>query len=86
MTEKEKMLSGEVYSAVDPELLEELMVTREMLYEYNSLHPSEIVSKLAAFSSCCSCRLHPMSATTAINIKQTFFFITSAKVQPLRAN
>ena len=41
MTEKEKMLSGEVYSAVDPELLEELMVTREMLYEYNSLHPSE---------------------------------------------
>ena len=41
MTEKEKMLAGEVYSAVDPELLEELMVTREMLYEYNSLHPSE---------------------------------------------
>ena len=35
------MLAGEVYSAVDPELLEELMVTREMLYEYNSLHPSE---------------------------------------------
>ena len=41
MTEKEKMLASEVYSAVDPELLEELMVTREMLYEYNSLHPSE---------------------------------------------
>ena len=35
------MLASEVYSAVDPELLEELMVTREMLYEYNSLHPSE---------------------------------------------
>ena len=35
------MLPSEVYSAVDPELLEELMVTREMLYEYNSLHPSE---------------------------------------------
>ena len=30
MTEKEKMLSGEVYSAVDPELLEELMATREV--------------------------------------------------------
>ena len=41
MTEKEKMLAGEVYSAVDPELLEELMATREVLYEYNSLHPSE---------------------------------------------
>ena len=41
MTEKEKMLAGEVYSAVDPELLEELMATREVLYEYNSLHPSD---------------------------------------------
>ena len=41
MTEKEKMLAGEVYSAVDPELIEELMATREVLYEYNSLRPSE---------------------------------------------
>ena len=41
MTEKEKMLAGEVYSAIDPELIEELMATREVLYEYNSLHPSE---------------------------------------------
>ena len=42
MTEKEKMLAGEVYSAVDQELLEELMATREILYDYNSLRPSEI--------------------------------------------
>ena len=28
MTEKEKMLAGEVYSAVDPELIGELMATR----------------------------------------------------------
>lgn len=41
MTEKEKMLVGEVYSAVDPELIEELMATREVLYEYNTLRPSE---------------------------------------------
>ena len=41
MTEKEKMLAGEVYSAVDPELIEELMATREVLYEYNFLRPSE---------------------------------------------
>ena len=41
MTEKEKMLAGEVYSAVDPELIEELMATREVLYEYNTLRPSE---------------------------------------------
>ena len=41
MTEKEKMLAGEVYSAVDPELIEELMITREVLHEFNSLRPSE---------------------------------------------
>ena len=41
MTEKEKMLAGEVYSAVDPELIEELMATREKIFEYNSLRPSE---------------------------------------------
>ena len=29
MTEKEKMLAGEVYSAIDPELIEELMATKE---------------------------------------------------------
>ena len=41
MTEREKMLAGEVYSAVDPELIDKLMVTREILYEYNFLRPSE---------------------------------------------
>ncbi|MBR0489044.1 MAG: sugar O-acetyltransferase [Prevotella sp.] len=40
-TEKEKMLAGEIYSAVDPQLIEELMETREVLYEYNSLRPTE---------------------------------------------
>lgn len=41
MTEKEKMLAGEVYDATDPELIGKLMVTREVLYEYNTLRPSE---------------------------------------------
>ena len=41
MTEKEKMLAGEVYVATDPELIGELMATREVLYEYNTLRPSE---------------------------------------------
>lgn len=41
MTEKEKMLAGEVYSAIDPELIEELMTTREILHEFNSLRPAE---------------------------------------------
>lgn len=41
MTEKEKMLAGMVYDATDPELLSELMLTRNRLYEFNSLRPTE---------------------------------------------
>lgn len=41
MTEKEKMLSGMVYSAVDKELTAELCETRELIYDYNALRPSE---------------------------------------------
>ena len=41
MTEKEKMLAGEVYSAVDPELIRELNETREVIHDYNTLRPSE---------------------------------------------
>ena len=41
MTEKEKMLAGEIYSATDPELIAELYATRELTHDYNSLRPSE---------------------------------------------
>ena len=41
MTEKEKMLAGMVYDATTPELIAELQATREVLYEFNSLRPSE---------------------------------------------
>ena len=41
MTEKEKMLAGLVYDAITPELIAELQATREVLYEFNSLRPSE---------------------------------------------
>ena len=41
MTEKEKMLAGEVYSVYDPELLRELAEAKEKLYDYNALRPSE---------------------------------------------
>ena len=40
MTEKEKMLSGMVYSAVDDELLKELNEVKEIIHEYNNLMPS----------------------------------------------
>jgi len=41
MTEREKMLAGEVYSAVDAELLKGLMATRVKIHEYNRLAPTE---------------------------------------------
>ena len=41
MTEKEKMLAGEIYNATDPELLRELLETRERIHDYNALRPSE---------------------------------------------
>ena len=41
MTEKEKMLVGEIYSAVDPQLIEELTKVKEIIHDYNLLRPSE---------------------------------------------
>ena len=41
MTEKEKMLAGEIYSAVDPQLIEELTEVKEIIHDYNLLRPSE---------------------------------------------
>lgn len=51
MTEKEKMLAGEIYSAVDPELLRELNEVKEIIYEYNSLRPSEHEKRLEILKS-----------------------------------
>ena len=41
MTEKEKMLAGMIYSAVDEQLLHELSEARKVIREYNSLMPDE---------------------------------------------
>ena len=35
------MLAGKIYSAVDPQLLEELVVVKEIIRNYNQLRPSE---------------------------------------------
>ena len=51
MTEKEKMLAGKIYSAVDPELLRELNEVKEVIYEYNSLRPSEHERRLEILKS-----------------------------------
>jgi len=47
MTEKEKMLAGEIYSAVDEELRHELNATKDRLREYNNLRPSDLDARRA---------------------------------------
>ena len=47
MTEKEKMLAGMTYSAVDQQLLEELNTVKEIIHRYNSISPSAIKERLS---------------------------------------
>lgn len=42
MTEKEKMLAGEVYDACDAHLLEELNACKDQLQVYNNLRPTDL--------------------------------------------
>ena len=42
MTEKEKMLLGEIYDAnYDKELLKEREIAQDLCFEYNNLRPSD---------------------------------------------
>ena len=46
MTEKEKMLSGKYYSAIDEQLLAELNATKEIIHDYNALRPRDTARRL----------------------------------------
>ncbi|MBR4388353.1 MAG: sugar O-acetyltransferase [Prevotella sp.] len=45
MTEKEKMIAGYLYSAVDDELLSELNEVKEIICRYNTLPPNDTKAK-----------------------------------------
>ena len=45
MTEKEKMLAGLPYSAVDAQLLEELNACKDVIHRYNELPPSMMAER-----------------------------------------
>ena len=47
MTEREKMLTGQTYSAIDKDLLKALGETREIIHQYNSLAPSLLDDRLS---------------------------------------
>ena len=42
MTEKEKMLTGKPYQAFGEELIGERQYAKELIFEFNALHPSEM--------------------------------------------
>ena len=46
MTEKEKMLAGVTYSAIDAQLLDELNAVKEVIHEYNMMRPSDNAGRL----------------------------------------
>lgn len=46
MTEKEKMLAGMTYSAIDAQLLDELNAVKEVIHEYNMTRPSDYAGRL----------------------------------------
>ena len=45
MTEKQKMLAGELYDACNPELLEELNAVKVLCQQYNNLLPTDFSSR-----------------------------------------
>lgn len=42
MSKKEKMLAGKLYRAYEEELLAERQAAKELIFEFNTLHPSKI--------------------------------------------
>jgi len=42
MTEREKMISGELYNAVDPDLITELNNVKDRIQDYNNLRPTDL--------------------------------------------
>ena len=56
MTEKEKMLAGEIYSAVDPQLIEELTEVKKIIHDYNLLRPSEKLKHWFKTVNCQNCQ------------------------------
>lgn len=45
MNEYKKMLAGEVYSAVDADLLEKLNLTKDLCWEYNQIRPTLVAER-----------------------------------------
>lgn len=68
MTEKEKMLAGKLYSAIDPDLLKEINEVKNILQDYNALRPTDFAARLQLLK-----RLLGSIADDEVNIIQPFF-------------
>lgn len=47
MTEKEKMLSGQIYNACDPELITELNLNKQRIQQYNNIPATDLQARNA---------------------------------------
>lgn len=47
MTEMEKMLAGEIYLATDEQLLKDLNATKDLVWQYNALRPTDFAGRQA---------------------------------------
>ena len=55
MTEKEKMLAGQVYDACNPEILQELNRCKDLIFDYNNLRPSQLEERKALLKKTAWC-------------------------------
>jgi len=91
MTEKEKMMSGDMYNAMDPELVNERTEARKLCHKYNST-PSEKVTKKSKlltklFKSDMPCHIEtPFSCDYGYNIEFGKHFHTNYGCVILDAN
>lgn len=51
MTEKEKMLMGELYNSLDAELFDLRQYAKEVVYKFNSLKPDKVEKRMALLQS-----------------------------------
>lgn len=61
------MLAGELYSAVDPELIKELNETKDVLQEYNRLKPTQLEQRRAMLMSLLGHVINRSSSVSDVN-------------------
>ena len=80
MTEKEKMLAGELFYSPDEQLKEERLRAKELLYDYNHLRPDETDKKETLMKNCwvLSDRNFPLDSHFIVTTVITFILVLTS--------